>query len=137
MSNEAREQLRQQFEVIRDERRKNANTAERIGNAFLSLLSYLDIAFDIPTLDISKINGLQAELDKKLNKTDFGASFATEMAKWFAKDSDGNKGFGRQHICGRQKGLLLKQLHISTRVKCKYRRRRLVRLITGLEQICR
>ena len=85
MSNEAREQLRQQFEVIRDERRKNANTAERIGNAFLSLLSYLDIAFDIPTLDISKINGLQAELDKKLNKTDFGASFATEMAKWFAK----------------------------------------------------
>ena len=90
MSNEAREQLRQQFEVIRDERRKNANTAERIGNAFLSLLSYLDIAFDIPTLDISKINGLQAELDKKLNKTDFGASFATEMAKWFAKDPDGN-----------------------------------------------
>ena len=90
MSNEAREQLRQQFEVIRDERRKNANTAERIGNAFLSILSYLDIAFDIPTLDISKINGLQAELDKKLNKTDFGASFATEMAKWFAKDSDGN-----------------------------------------------
>ena len=47
-------------------------------------------AADIPTLEISKINGLQAELDKKLNKTDFGASFATEMAKWFAKDSDGN-----------------------------------------------
>ena len=48
------------------------------------------VATDIPTLEISKINGLQAELDKKLNKTDFGASFATEMAKWFAKDSDGN-----------------------------------------------
>ena len=47
-------------------------------------------ASDIPTLEISKINGLQTELDKKLNKTDFGASFATEMAKWFAKDSDGN-----------------------------------------------
>lgn len=47
-------------------------------------------AADIPTLEISKINGLQAELNKKLNKTDFGASFATEMAKWFAKDSDGN-----------------------------------------------
>ena len=47
-------------------------------------------AADIPTLEISKINGLQAELDKKLNKTDFGDSFATEMAKWFAKDSDGN-----------------------------------------------
>ena len=48
------------------------------------------VATDIPTLEISKINGLQAELDKKLNKKDFGASFATEMAKWFAKDSDGN-----------------------------------------------
>ena len=47
-------------------------------------------AADIPTLEISKINGLQAELNKKLNKTDFGASFATEMAKWFAKDPDGN-----------------------------------------------
>ena len=47
-------------------------------------------AADIPTLEISKINGLQVELNKKLNKTDFGASFATEMAKWFAKDSDGN-----------------------------------------------
>ena len=48
------------------------------------------VATDIPTLEISKINGLQAELNKKLNKTDFGASFATEMAKWFAKDPDGN-----------------------------------------------
>lgn len=47
-------------------------------------------AADIPTLEISKINGLQAELNKKLNKADFGASFATEMAKWFAKDPDGN-----------------------------------------------
>lgn len=47
-------------------------------------------AADIPTLEISKINGLQAELNKKLNKTDFGDSFATEMAKWFAKDSEGN-----------------------------------------------
>ena len=52
MSNEAREQLRQQFEVIRDERRKNANTAERIGNAFLSLLSYLDYDGDGSLLDV-------------------------------------------------------------------------------------
>lgn len=44
MNNDVREQLRLQFEVIRDERRKNANTAERIGSAFLSLLSYIDIA---------------------------------------------------------------------------------------------
>lgn len=34
--------LRKQFETVRDERRAHANTAERIGNAFLSLLSYLD-----------------------------------------------------------------------------------------------
>ena len=33
--------LKQRFEEIRDERRKYANTAERIGNAFLSLLSYV------------------------------------------------------------------------------------------------
>ena len=38
-----REQLRQQFTQIRDERRTSANTAERIGNAFLSLLSYCNI----------------------------------------------------------------------------------------------
>lgn len=38
-----RDQLRQQFTQIRDERRKNANTAERIGNALLSLLSYCNI----------------------------------------------------------------------------------------------
>lgn len=32
--------LKKLFEGIRDERRKNSNTAERIGSAFLSLLSY-------------------------------------------------------------------------------------------------
>lgn len=39
-----RQQLRhyaQFFETIRDERNTHANTAERIGNAFLSMLSYL------------------------------------------------------------------------------------------------
>lgn len=47
-------------------------------------------ATDIPVLDISKINGLQGELDKKLNTTDFGSEFAAEMANWFKKDTDGN-----------------------------------------------
>lgn len=47
-------------------------------------------ASDIPTLEISKINGLQEELDKKLNISDFGNKFATEMAKWFKKDTEGN-----------------------------------------------
>lgn len=47
-------------------------------------------ASDIPTLEISKINGLQEELDKKLNISDFGNKFATEMANWFKKDTEGN-----------------------------------------------
>ena len=36
--------LRQRFEAIRDERRTSANTATRIGDAFLSLLSFLENA---------------------------------------------------------------------------------------------
>lgn len=36
------EQLRSMFTTIRDERRTYANTATRIGNAFLALLSYLE-----------------------------------------------------------------------------------------------
>lgn len=36
--------LRQLFETVRDERRTYANTATRIGNAFLALLSYLEDA---------------------------------------------------------------------------------------------
>lgn len=47
-------------------------------------------ASDIPTLEISKINGLQEELNKKLNISDFGNKFATEMANWFKKDTEGN-----------------------------------------------
>ncbi len=35
-----KEKLQQEFEQIRDERRKSANSAERIGNAFLSLLHF-------------------------------------------------------------------------------------------------
>lgn len=47
-------------------------------------------AGDIPKLDISKISGLQGELDKKLNINDFGNKFAAEMANWFKKDTEGN-----------------------------------------------
>lgn len=35
------DQLRELFEGIRDENRRYANTATRIGNAFLALLSYV------------------------------------------------------------------------------------------------
>lgn len=38
--NLSKQKLQQDFEQIRDERRKSANTAERIGNAFLSLLHF-------------------------------------------------------------------------------------------------
>ena len=41
-SNQVIEKLRSLFTAIRDERRTYANTATRIGNAFLALLSYLD-----------------------------------------------------------------------------------------------
>jgi len=41
VSTAAIDELRQMFETIRDERKMYANTATRIGNAFLSLLSYL------------------------------------------------------------------------------------------------
>ena len=34
-------ELQSMFETVRDEKRTNANTAERIGNAFLSILQYL------------------------------------------------------------------------------------------------
>ena len=38
---ESLEQLQVRFETIRDERRTAANTAERVGNAFLAILPYL------------------------------------------------------------------------------------------------
>lgn len=38
---ESKEQLRTRFETIRDENRTAANTAERIGNAFLAILPFL------------------------------------------------------------------------------------------------
>lgn len=41
MDNETNQQLKEQFEAIRDERNTFANTATRIGNAFLSLLGAL------------------------------------------------------------------------------------------------
>ena len=43
-NNTDKTKLQQDFETIRDERTTHANTARRIGNAFLSLLNYADIA---------------------------------------------------------------------------------------------
>ena len=40
-------QLRMQYEAIRDERRMAANTATRIGDAFLSLLSFGQSFLDV------------------------------------------------------------------------------------------
>ena len=49
------------------------------------------LATDIPSLSISKITGLQSALDSKLNVSDFAGMFATEIAKWFVRDT-ANKG---------------------------------------------
>ena len=62
---------------------------------------------DIPALSISKITGLQAELDNKLNEADFASYFATEMAKWFVRDLT-NKGIYPAEYNGENVGLYSK-----------------------------
>ena len=46
---------------------------------------------DIPALGISKITGLQAALDDKVNKADFVTEFDKAMQRWFVRDT-ANKG---------------------------------------------
>ncbi len=46
---------------------------------------------DIPALGISKITGLQAALDNKVNKADFVTEFDKAMQRWFVRDT-ANKG---------------------------------------------
>lgn len=48
-------------------------------------------ASDIPALSISKITGLQAALDDKVNKADFVTEFDKAMQRWFVRDT-ANKG---------------------------------------------
>lgn len=48
-------------------------------------------ASDIPALSISKITGLQAALDNKVNKADFVTEFDKAMQRWFVRDT-ANKG---------------------------------------------
>lgn len=48
-------------------------------------------ASDIPALGISKITGLQAALDNKVNKADFVTEFDKAMQRWFVRDT-ANKG---------------------------------------------
>lgn len=48
-------------------------------------------ASDIPALGISKITGLQAALDNKVNKADFVTEFDNAMQRWFVRDT-ANKG---------------------------------------------
>lgn len=48
-------------------------------------------ASDIPALGISKITGLQAALDDKVNKADFVTEFDKAMQRWFVRDT-ANKG---------------------------------------------
>ena len=61
-------------------------------------------AADIPTLAISKISGLQAALDSKLNAADFAQYFAEQMAQWFVRDT-GNKALRPADYGGEAYGL--------------------------------
>ena len=61
-------------------------------------------AADIPTLAISKISGLQAALDSKLNAADFAQYFAEQMAQWFVRDT-GNKALRPADYDGEAYGL--------------------------------
>ena len=56
--NKADSTLRPLFERIRDERRTGANTAHRVGNAFLAIIPFLDRVFDI---FLSKVEDDSAE----------------------------------------------------------------------------
>ena len=59
MSEDTINSLRKLFETIRDERRMHANTAERIGNAFLALLDYIKNA--VSDLYLSRVKDDTAE----------------------------------------------------------------------------
>lgn len=85
MADSTNDTLRQQFEQIRDERGLYANTATRIGNAFLSLLSYVG-SMNLPYLRkdiddtaegvITFLQGLLSEGDARyLKNVYYGENF--------------------------------------------------------------
>ena len=83
MINKADSSLRPAFERIRDERRTAANTATRIGNAFLSIIPFLDRTLDI---FLSKIEDDRAEgfIEFMRGLKSFGTIFLGEYAEGLA-----------------------------------------------------
>ncbi len=83
MINKADSSLRPAFERIRDERRTAANTATRIGNAFLSIIPFLDRTLDI---FLSKIEDDRAEgfIEFMQGLKSFGTIFLGEYAEGLA-----------------------------------------------------
>ena len=75
---ESKEQLQRRFETIRDEKRTAANTAERIGNAFLAILPYLGIY-------LSKTDD-----DVAAGEIGFLKGFWIKVKGLFGFDEDGN-----------------------------------------------
>ena len=83
MINKADSSLRPAFERIRDERRTAANTATRIGNAFLSIIPFLDRTLDI---FLSKIEDDRAEgfIEFMRGLKSFGTIFLGKYAEGLA-----------------------------------------------------
>lgn len=79
-NNTDKAKLQQDFETIRDERTTHANTARRIGNAFLSLLDYADIAANdkLSAVNDDTAHGLITFLK------------GIKISKLFSFDADGN-----------------------------------------------
>ena len=83
MINKADSTLRPVFERIRDERRTAANTASRIGNAFLAIIPFLDRTLDI---FLSKVEDDRAEgfIEFMQGLKSFGTIFLGEYAEGLA-----------------------------------------------------
>ena len=83
MINKADSTLRPVFERIRDERRTAANTASRIGNAFLAIIPFLDRTLDI---FLSKVEDDRAEgfIEFMKGLKSFGTIFLGEYAEGLA-----------------------------------------------------
>ena len=92
MINKADSSLRPAFERIRDERRTAANTATRIGNAFLSIIPFLDRTLDI---FLSKIEDDRAEgfIEFMKGLKSFGTIFLGEYAEGLAGGKLTEEGF--------------------------------------------
>ena len=86
------DQLRELFEAIRDENRMHANTATRVGNAFLSLLDFVS-SFSSDKYLRKDIPDSTRHLLSLLGGAVFGSEgFASGMSGFGARIDDGGNG---------------------------------------------